>query len=150
MKLEDAEAIWEELAERYWYKLDGWSLGFDNAKRRCGCTKFASKTITLSRHFVRLNGEIEVRETLLHEIAHAIAGEVGDRGHGEIWKHYARVIGAKPERCATDVVMPTGKITGTCSPDCAPHTRHRMPPKRLVNAYSCNRCGDKVTWRIAK
>lgn len=149
MKLEEAQSLAAELMERYWFKLDGWKLDFDNAKRRCGCTKFDTKTITLSRHFVRLNGEAAVRETILHEIAHAIAGQEGDRGHGQIWKYYAREIGAKPERCATDVVMPEGSVEGVCATGCtARHNRHRMPPKRLLNAYQCTRCSERVTWVI--
>lgn len=151
MKLEEAQALAAELMERYWYKLDGWTFEFDNAKRRCGCTKFGSKTITLSRHFVRLNGEAEVRETILHEIAHAIAGQGGDRGHGRLWKGIARQIGAKPERCATGVDMPEGNVEGVCAPGCeARHNRHRMPPKRLLNAYQCTRCAEPVAWVIVK
>lgn len=147
MKLEEAQTLAAELMERFWYKLDGWKFDFDNAKRRCGCTKFTAKTITLSRHFVRLNGEDEVRETILHEIAHAIAGQVGDRGHGQLWKGIARQVGAKPERCAYGVTMPEGDVEGVCAPGCTQrHTRHRMPPKRLANAYSCNRCDAPVTW----
>jgi predicted SprT family Zn-dependent metalloprotease len=149
MKLEEAEAIWEELAERYWFKLDGWKLAFDNAKRRCGSTVYPTKTITLSRHFVRLNGEADVRETLLHEIAHAVAGPAA--GHGRVWQGIARQLGAKPERCATGVEMPKGNVVGTCAPDCGTeHFRHRMPPKRLLNAYQCMDCLSKVTWRIVK
>lgn len=151
MKLEDAQALADELMERYWYKLDGWKFDFDNAKRRCGSTRFNTKTITLSRHFVSLNDEAAVRETILHEIAHAIAGQVGDRGHGRLWKGIARQIGARPERCASDVEMPQGNVEGVCADDCkARHNRHRMPPKRLLNAYQCTQCGDKVTWIIVK
>lgn len=151
MKLEDAQVLAGELMERYGHKLGGWTFDFDNAKRRCGCTKYHIKTITLSRHFVRLNGEDEVRETILHEIAHAIAGQVGDRGHGRLWKGIARQIGAKPERCATGVEMPEGNVEGVCAPDCkARHNRHRMPPKRLLDAYRCTRCAETVTWIIVK
>lgn len=151
MKLEDAQRLAWGLMEQYEYRLGGWSLTFDNAKRRCGCTKFSTKTITLSRHFVRLNGEDEVRETVLHEIAHVIAAQHGDRGHGRTWKAIAAQIGAKPERCASDVEMPEGNIEGVCADDCkARHNRHRMPPKRLVDAYQCTRCGDKITWIIVK
>lgn len=151
MDFEDARALGNELMNQYWYKMEGWDLAFDNAKRRCGATHFGKKTITLSRHFVSLNDEAAVRETMLHEIAHVIAGQAGDRGHGRIWKGIARQIGARPERCATDVAMPKGRIEGECNPECpVPHNRHRMPPARLLNAYQCNRCGSKVTWRIVK
>lgn len=145
MKLEDAETLALTLMDRYWYKFEGWSFEFDNAKRRCGCTKFSIKTITLSRYFVQRNDEDEVRETILHEMAHVIAGP--QAGHGPAWRYYAEQIGAKPERCASSVDMPEGGIEGVCAPDCTiRHTRHRMPPKRLMDAYQCNRCYTPVTW----
>lgn len=149
MKLADAEALALSLMDRYWYKFEGWSFSFDNAKRRCGCTNFTKKLITLSRHFVQLNDEDEVRDTILHEIAHAIAG--AKAGHGPDWQYYARHLGAKPERCAYGVAMPEGKVEGVCAPGCTTrHNRHRMPPKRLLDAYQCNHCLTQVTWVIVK
>ena len=38
--------------------------------------------------------EEEIRDTVLHEIAHAIAGP--EAGHGPLWKATARRIGATP------------------------------------------------------
>lgn len=143
MHLEDAENLALTLMEDN--QLGSWSFAFDNAKRRCGCTKFSTRTITLSRHFVRLNSEAEVRDTILHEIAHAFAGAAA--GHGVRWQTWALRLGARPERCATNVDMPEGNVEGVCAPDCTVrHTRHRMPPKQLVNSYLCNRCDVPVTW----
>lgn len=148
MKLEAAQALADELMERYWYKLGGWEFAFDNAKRRCGSTHFGPKLIKLSRHFVQLNGEAEVRETILHEIAHVIAGQAGDAGHGRIWKGIARQIGAKPERCAgAEVKMPEGGIEGVCADGCTVrHTRHRMPTQRMLNVWKCTGCYETITW----
>ena len=50
-----------------------WSFGFDRSKVRFGKCNFANKEISLSRYLVELNDENEVRETILHEIAHALA-----------------------------------------------------------------------------
>jgi predicted SprT family Zn-dependent metalloprotease len=143
MKLEDAENLaWELIAK---HGLGLWGFGFDNAKRRCGACHFGKRTITLSRHFVAMNDEAEVRDTILHEIAHAYAGAAA--GHGVHWQRAAMQLGARPERCATGVDMPEGGVEGVCAPDCKQrHTRYRMPPKRLANAYQCNRCYTPVTW----
>jgi len=150
MHIADAETLALTIMEPFRAKLDGWSLGFDNAKRRCGCTSFSTRTITLSRHFVQMNDEDAVRDTVLHEIAHALAG-AGAEAHGRLWKGIARQIGARPERCASGVAMPQGNVEGVCRPDCtARHNRHRMPPKRLLNAYQCTRCYEMVTWVIVK
>lgn len=147
MHLQDAENM--ALVHMEDNGLSGWSFGFDRAKRRCGQTNFRLKKITLSRYFVQSNGEAEVLDTILHEIAHALAGSAA--GHGVQWQMWAIRIGARPERCATNVVMPEGNVEGLCDPGCTTrHTRHRMPPQRLLNAYQCNHCYSTVTWVVVK
>lgn len=144
MLLEDAENLALTLMEDNGLG-NTWSFRFDNAKRRCGACFYGKRTITLSRHFVRLNDEADVRDTILHEIAHAYAGAAA--GHGVHWQRAALQLGARPERCASDVEMPEGGVEGVCAPDCTVrHTRHRMPPKRLLDAYSCRYCYTPVTW----
>lgn len=148
MHLDDAENLALVLMEDHGIG-NTWSFTFDNAKTRCGSTRFKTHTITLSRHFVQRNGETDVRDTVLHEIAHAKAGAAA--GHGRTWQMWAIRVGARPERCASGVDMPRGKVEGLCAAWCpTPHTRHRMPPARLINAYTCNTCDRKVTWRIVK
>lgn len=39
----------------------------------------------------------EVEDTLLHEVAHVLAGP--GHGHNRIWKSWARKVGARPDRC---------------------------------------------------
>ncbi|HYO07513.1 MAG TPA: SprT-like domain-containing protein, partial [Tepidisphaeraceae bacterium] len=63
--------------------LSDWRFDFDHARRRFGSCRPRQKLITLSRHLVFLNEEPEVRDTILHEIAHALTP--GD-GHGRRWK----------------------------------------------------------------
>lgn len=79
----------------------GWTGALDNAERRFGICRPGRKEISLSRTLVSLNSEEEVLDTILHEIAHALAGiEHGDNcGHDERWQAICRRIGARPERC---------------------------------------------------
>ena len=122
-----------------------WSFGFDNAKNRCGQCQHHRRRITLSRHYVRLNDEAEVRDTILHEIAHALVGP--GAGHGARWQAQAIRIGATPQRCAQNVEMPEGGVEGFCTPGCkARHNRHRMPPQRMLNGWRCKRCATTITW----
>lgn len=148
MDFEDAEDMALALMEDW--GLGQWTFGFDRAKRRCGQCHHGKRVISLSRYFVASNGEAEVRDTVLHEIAHGLAG--GAAGHGSYWKHWARVVGARPERCApADVVMPEGGVEGVCGPGCPQrHTRHRLPPKRIRSAYSCNACRMPITWVVLR
>jgi predicted SprT family Zn-dependent metalloprotease len=144
MLFEDAENL--ALAAMEDWGLSGWTFAFDNAKRRCGCCNHTRRKITLSRHYVRANTRADVRDTILHEVAHALAG--GRAGHGPYWKQWARAVGARPQRCVSDdVVMPEGAIKGVCIPGCkARHVRHRMPPARLRYSYTCNRCHSWIEW----
>lgn len=144
MNLDDAENLALVLMEDHGIG-SLWSFTFDNAKTRCGAAKFGKRQITLSRHFVHRNGEADVRDTVLHEIAHVKAG--AKAGHGSAWQMWAMKVGARPQRCATGVDMPEGKIEGLCAWGCtARHTRHRMPPKHMLNGWQCRRCGETITW----
>ncbi|NCO56975.1 MAG: hypothetical protein COW73_10370 [Nitrospirae bacterium CG18_big_fil_WC_8_21_14_2_50_70_55] len=79
----------------------GWTAGLDGAVRRFGVCRPGRRRITVSRHLAALNSEAEVVETILHEIAHALAfmEHGGDCGHGPRWRAIAQRIGARPERC---------------------------------------------------
>ena len=122
-----------------------WSFAFDHARRRFGSCRYASKTITLSRPLTFLNSEEQVRDTLLHEIAHALAP--GD-GHGRRWKAACVRIGAKPVRCYTDrtVVSPPRQpapyLLGCRRCDWWVE-RRRVTRRKLV----CRECRGEVVYR---
>lgn len=92
-----------------------WHFAFDTARRQFGCCHYGSKKITLSRALVEINNEQQVRDTILHEIAHALCPTKAH--HGPIWKAMARAVGAKPERCYTtkDVATLTYKWRWICA-----------------------------------
>ena len=74
--------------------LTGWTLAFVEAKRRLGDCHFRNRVIRISRTHALEGSEEQIRDTMLHEIAHAIAGH--EAGHGPLWKVTARRIGATP------------------------------------------------------
>ena len=79
--------------------LHDWKFGWDRARRRLGVCRLLEKSISISVHFVRANLEAphEIRDTILHEIAHALAWtRHGERTHGAQWKQICREIGAVP------------------------------------------------------
>jgi SprT protein len=129
----------EELANRLLrqFKLaDRWTFSFDRAVRRFGNCNYTNKRISLSATLTVLNSERVVHETLLHEIAHALAPVTA--GHGPKWKSIARSIGCNAERCYGDeVVQPGRRYVGRC-PTCAT-TISRNRRKRL----SCAKCDRK-------
>lgn len=119
-----------------------WGFGFDRAKRRFGACRWRERRITLSRTLAFLNPEAQVRDTLLHEIAHALTpGE----GHGPRWRAKCVELGATPTRCYTDdeVVSPprrAARFTLAC-PRCGWRVdRRRRTRERLV----CRGCRGPV------
>lgn len=117
------------------HNLRGWTFKFDSAKQRFGCCSYRKKTISMSRQLTELNDETQVKDTLLHEIAHAIAGPTAY--HGPMWKRVAREIGCNAERCydGETVKQPPCPWVGLC-PKGHEYRRHRQPKGR----HSCPQC----------
>jgi len=136
MQLVDAEQLADSLMQQHGLT-PKWRFGFNHARRQLGICRFTSKRIELSRHMVTANTEAEVRETLLHEIAHALAGHRA--GHGPKWRAICLKIGAKPQRCDTQAQMPKGRWRAVCGSCGREHDRHRRPMKD--RSYYCRRCG---------
>ena len=74
--------------------LDTWTFAFLEAERRLGDCHFQDRVIRVGRAHALDAGEAEIRDTILHEIAHALAGP--EARHGARWKAIARRIGATP------------------------------------------------------
>lgn len=125
---------------------------FDNRRRAFGTTYFyvwptiltrscTVQKISLSEPLVELNDEATVRNTILHEIAHAKAGMAA--GHGYAWKQIARSIGADPEReCGEGVKVAAGKYQATCACKGYVHHMYRRPSK----SYHCRDCKQRLVY----
>lgn len=115
----------------------GWTFRYDGARRRFGVCRFSSKVISLSRPLVELNAEAECRDTVLHEIAHALAGP--SAGHGPRWRVMCRRTGADPRRCydAERVREPDPRYYAVC-PSCEHRIGfHRRPSRKRACAACC-------------
>lgn len=137
MDLDAAEAMARDLMARH--GLRGWTFAWDRAVRRAGATHFGDRRITLSRQLTALHDEAGVRDTVLHEIAHALVGP--RHGHDAVWRRRALAIGASGRRCL-DADAPTveGRWRGVC-PAGHETTRHRAPT-RVVSCRACSRSFD--------
>src|SRR3990167_4704474 len=93
MELPKAKQLAQELMRKH--GLQDWTFHFDKAIRRFGMTKIKVKTISLSARLTELNNEEKVKDTILHEIAHALTPKAG---HNWKWKMTAKSIGGNAQR----------------------------------------------------
>ncbi len=114
--------------------LEGWTVRLDQAKTRAGVCRFGEREIGLSKPLTAVHSEAEVRDTVLHEIAHALVGP--QHGHDRVWRATALQIGSSGERCvSSEAPRITGDWLGVC-PAGHEATRHRRPTR----VTSCSRC----------
>ena len=112
-RLEEVSRLAERLI--YQHGLVGWSFQFNDAPRQAGRCAYGTRVISMSHLFCLNAPGDEVRDTILHEIAHALVGP--EHNHDLIWKARARSIGCTGNRC---------------------HDVEFAPPRYIV---SCHRCG---------
>jgi predicted SprT family Zn-dependent metalloprotease len=126
--------------------LHDWRLVIDSAKTRAGVCRFARREIGLSRHLTVLHSEAEVRDTVLHEIAHALVGP--EHRHDAVWRATAVRLGCSGERCVPrSAPRVAGDWVGVC-PAGHTTTMHRSPQR----VRSCRQCAGSfalehlITW----
>ncbi len=129
----------KELANWYLMKYGiaskGWIVIFNNSKRKFGWCSYTTKIISLSKPLCLLNEEKYVKNTILHEIAHALVGP--SHSHNQVWKNKSIELGCDGSRCYSEnVITPKGKYRYIC-----------MNCNKIINAYkkfkigrSCGRC----------
>ena len=114
MDITTAATLAETLMAHHGLTETGWTFKMDRAIARLGFCQYGPKIISMGAVYVESADEAAVRDTVLHEIAHALAGAyvltptgrvVRDRqgrvtkiGHGWQWKIKAREIGCSGQR----------------------------------------------------
>jgi SprT-like family len=129
MDIDEAHTLARQLMDQH--GLDRWSLVFGQAQTYFGICDKRQKRITISAPLTLQNDIDEVRDVVLHEIAHALTT---DRGHGRLWEAKARMVGCRPERCYRQLRQPPPRFVGTC-PACGYETTAYRR-----NRVSCGRC----------
>ncbi|AEV83673.1 hypothetical protein ACWT_2768 [Actinoplanes sp. SE50] len=132
MDLSDARELALRLMAEH--RLSRWRLTFDDAKTRAGVCRPGRREIGLSRPLISLYSPEQVTETVLHEIAHALAG--ARHGHDEVWRAIAVRIGCSGRRCVPEEAP---RVDGAWEGFCRQGhrtTAHRRP----VRVRSCRNC----------
>lgn len=122
--------------------LPKWRFEFNNRKRGLGLCAYSKTTIFVSRFHCAKDSDEEIRDTILHEIAHALTGP-SPNPHGEQWQLNCLKVGAKPERCAARgaTVEVQGNWFGVC-PNCNKEFNFHREPKYKTNRW-CLACGKE-------
>lgn len=128
--------------------LRGWGFEWNNHKTSAGICNYTREIIALSRLYAEARSWENTRNTILHEIAHALAGP--EAGHGPKWRAIARAIGCNAERCFSDYNSANfARYIGTCGCECV-HGLHRAPKTGAL--YDCTLCAkmgrpSRITWK---
>lgn len=118
--------------------LKKWYFDFDHSTRRAGCCNYREKRISISFELARNGSDADIRDTILHEIAHALVGK--KYNHDTVWKEKAREIGCSGKRCHRLVFSPP-RYHVTCENRCWKHTAERRS-RRLI----CRTCGGNLVY----
>ena len=98
MELKEVKQLAKQLMTKW--GCDDCKFAWNNRRRALGLVKWnritGTKELQLSRYFALANDFNEVKDVILHEIAHILAGP--DQGHNAVWKAACRKVGARPER----------------------------------------------------
>lgn len=144
MNRPEAEHLARTLMAEHGLDAQGWTFGWSRSVTRFGQAEWRgddARRLVLSGPLTDRNGIEQVRDTILHEIAHALVGREG--GHGPAWRAKAAELGARPERLGVGVGIPP-RWAGVCpSCDTVVARRHRLtrPARRLVCAACWRRRG---------
>ena len=95
MREEDVRQLGKELLDLH--GLSDWRLFVDNAKTIAGRCWYNQKVISISGGYVKKATDAQIRNTLLHEISHALAGP--GSGHDAKWQRIALRIGCDAKSC---------------------------------------------------
>ena len=118
--------------------LADWRIKLDHARRRAGQCDYNKKEISLSRHYVRYAEMDHIRDTILHEIAHALVGP--HHGHDAVLRQQARAIGCTATRCHT-LNFSHARWIMRCPNGCFEVERHRRKSGLL-----CATCKSSVVF----
>ncbi len=135
MEIDLARQLAEQLLRDH--GLRSYRVVFDRAKTRAGVCRFGEGQIGLSGPLTRLHSPAEVRDTVLHEIAHALVGP--GHQHDARWRAQAADLGCSTKACLPpDAPRVAAPWVGTC-PAGHPVGRHRRPERPA----SCPRCSPE-------
>ena len=128
--------------------IDDWSFIIEEKKCPMGHADYRNRLISLSKWHVVFSDMAEIRNTILHEIAHVLDYlSRGYSSHDKIWKKLFISIDGNGKRCGNisyDVEKKLKKWIYIC-PNCG-RTDYEYKRWKEMGCYSCSAGFDDVDW----
>ena len=146
MTLNDAVKLARKLMDEN--NLKDWRIVINTNKRRAGYCRFSNKTIAFSMMMVENHTDKSIRNTITHEIAHALAGP--KHHHDNVWREIHIRLGGDGQRCYDSDSFKDGEngelkykeehfnYVAVCKNGHV-HYRNKLPRRRSAQ-YSCSTC----------
>jgi len=119
-------------------------LELDRSKSRLGLCNHTKKKITISKNFVEQQDWDVIKNTVLHEIAHALVGP--NHGHNHVWRQQAMAIGCNGMRCSNVKLDVPAKYEAFCA-GCDKVVGHYHRKPKYLNgggSYTHKTCGSSL------
>lgn len=144
METKATQTLANELMSLHGLIAQGWKFKLDGAPKRFGVCRHHLKTISMSRVLVELNEEPKVKDTILHEIAHALVSP--GHKHDSVWRAKAIEIGCNGEQYYNAPGKPADTIVYTPWKLVCPHCKRESGRvKKTETAYACGKCSRLLT-----
>ena len=142
-KYEERMKLGAELMNKH---LHDWTLRWNRSLRCNGQCSHFDKVIYVSKYHIEFASIDEFKNTILHEIAHAIAGF--REGHGPEWVRIAKEIGCDGRRlCAVNSTkkeyLEKKSIHLRCP--CGKAVLKRLRVTRALMSKVCNKCNGALS-----
>lgn len=138
--MEIQKALTSALVVLRQYGLNDWTVRASREKNTAGRCYYSRKQITLSKHWTEALTEEEVMETIIHEVAHALAGY--EAGHGAEWKRIYMSMGGNGEsRIINPSARVASKYVGKCPGGHITNAeRHAISSNMTEQNFYCKKC----------
>ena len=140
MNKQETREFFEEKAKEYNLP-DEWKFKLCNGYSRIGYCNASKKIVSISRELIKNGTDKEIKDVVLHELAHALAPKGAK--HNWQWKSLLISIGGDGKRTHSYSLNKPVNYVLTC--DCGYVKRNYMKKPSLdLKRYSCRTCGSKL------
>jgi len=150
MNIQQTYDLVVDLLKKHGLREQGWTFAVSRGKYVLGSCVYKTKTIKISKYLIQLGTDQEVRDTVMHEVGHALAG--GKAGHGWLWRQKCRDVGLmNPEQYAGELSYQVPhKVELVCQWHGLIDKRQRRLKEGMLERLFCRKCGHTAKGELAQ